>query len=264
MNKSMKVMVIFAHPDEGEIYAGGVSTLYAQQGHAVKFVSLTNGDAGHYAMTPTELATRRYQEAMHAKEILGLAAYEILDYHDGVLQNTAVIQQQVADLITDWQADIVFTFYPVQGGHNDNMTAGWIVREAARLFPNENLPVFVYMRDFHTSQFAYLSDIAIIIDAVWSTKLAGCGAHESQVLEYNPNLLGVLKEVQASQEKQTQFLFDNTYAFSHIRPDNLPALQHWYGAERAATATYVEAFEWAEFGRQVARKEVGHLFPFFD
>ena len=51
MNDGLRVMVIFAHPDEGEIYAGGISALYAQQGHAVKFISLTNGDAGHFAMT---------------------------------------------------------------------------------------------------------------------------------------------------------------------------------------------------------------------
>ena len=45
-------MVIFAHPDEGEIYAGGITALYTQLGHEVKFMSLTNGDAGHYAMKP--------------------------------------------------------------------------------------------------------------------------------------------------------------------------------------------------------------------
>ena len=199
---------------------------------------------------------------MRAKEILGLAAYDVLDYHDGQLQNTAVIQQQVANLITKWQADIVFTFYPAAGGHNDNMTAGWIVRDAANLLSQEQLPVFVYMRDFHTSQFAYISDIAVIIDDVWPTKLAGCGAHESQLLEYNPNLMGMLDEVQASQEKQDEFLFENTYAFSHKRPDNMFALQHWYGAEQAAQAKYVEAFEWAEFGRQVTMDEARKLFPF--
>ena len=262
MAEHLKVMVIFAHPDEGEIYAGGVSALYAQQGHAVKFVSLTNGDAGHYEMAPAALAARRYQEAMRAQEILGLTAYDVLDYHDGQLQNTAVIQQQVADLIIGWQADIVFTFYPAAGGHNDNMTAGWIVRDAVHLLPNDKLPVFIYMRDFHTSQFAYLSDIAVIIDEVWPMKLAACGAHESQVLEYNPNLIGVLDEVQTSEEKQIQFLFENTYAFSHVRPDNLFALQHGYGAEHAAQATYVEAFEWAEFGRQVNMEEAKGLFPF--
>ena len=79
-------MVIFAHPDEGEIYVGGTSALYTEMGCQVKFMSLTNGDAGHYSMEPEDLAKRRYKEAMHAKEVLGLVDYEVLDYHDGVFK----------------------------------------------------------------------------------------------------------------------------------------------------------------------------------
>ena len=60
----LKVMMIFAHPDEGEIYTGGTAILYTQMGHTVTFLSITNGDAGHYSMKPEDLAKRRYQEAM--------------------------------------------------------------------------------------------------------------------------------------------------------------------------------------------------------
>ena len=35
--RKLNVMVIFAHPDEGEIYAGGTAALYARMGHEVKF-----------------------------------------------------------------------------------------------------------------------------------------------------------------------------------------------------------------------------------
>ena len=112
----LRVMMIFAHPDEGEIYAGGITALYTNLGHEVKFMSLTNGDAGHYSMKPEDLAKRRYKEGMKAKEILGLSAYEILDYHDGILENTEEVQAKVARSIREWAADIVFTFYPAEGG----------------------------------------------------------------------------------------------------------------------------------------------------
>ena len=95
----LRVMVIFAHPDEGEIYAGGVTALYTQLGHEVKFMSLTNGDAGHFSMNPEDLAKRRYKEAMKAKEILGLSEYEILDYHDGVLKNEEEVREKVISSI---------------------------------------------------------------------------------------------------------------------------------------------------------------------
>ena len=74
-------------------------------------MSLTNGDAGHYSMKPEDLAERRYKEALNSKEILGLSAYEIPDYHDGILENTEEVKEKVAKSIREWDADIVFTFY---------------------------------------------------------------------------------------------------------------------------------------------------------
>lgn len=257
----LHVLVIFAHPDEGEIYAGGVSALYTKLGHEVKFMSLTNGDAGHFSMEAEDLAKRRFKEGMKAKEILGLSEYEILDYHDGVLKNEKEVREKVIKSINGWNADIVFTFYPALGGHNDNMTAGWIVREASRQLDPDKMPVFIYMRDFHTVSFSYIPDIAIDIDEVWETKLASCGAHESQVVEYNPEAEGVLEEVLASRKKQDDFLFHNTSPFSLVRPDNLLTLEKWYGKEYAENVGFVEEFEIAEYGRQISDLEVYELFP---
>jgi len=258
---TLKVIVIFAHPDEGEIYAGGVTALYTQLGHEVKFMSLTNGDAGHYLMKPEDLAKRRLKEAMNAKDILSLSEYEVLDYHDGILENTDEIRKTVARSIRDWEADIVFTFYPAKGGHNDNMTAGWIVREASSLLDQDKMPVFIYMRDFHTASFSYIPDFAIAIDEVWKTKLASCGAHESQVIEYNPQMEGVLDQVLASKDIQKDFLFHNTVPFSIVRPDNYLALEKWYGMEMAKEVSYVEEFEVAEHGTQMTEEDVLRLFP---
>ena len=55
--------------------------------------------------------------------------------------------------------------------------------------------------------------------------------HHRRSSSYNPNLEGVLGEVQASKERQRQFLFNNTYAFSRVTPDILLALEKWYGRE---------------------------------
>lgn len=257
----LKVMMVFAHPDEGEVYAGGITALYTQSGHEVKYVSLTNGDAGHFSMKPEALAQRRYQEAMHAKEILRLSEYDVLNNHDGELKNTVANQHEVASRIDKWDADIVFTFYPAAGGHNDNMTAGYIVRDAVRFLKSEKLPVFMYVRDFHTSSFSYLPDIAIVIDKVWDLKLRGLGAHTSQVLEYNPYVMGTYDKVQASKKLQDEYLYTNAYDWSHLTPEILVTLQYWYGMSKANQAKYVEAYEFAEFGRQVTKEEVKVLFP---
>src|SRR5258707_11189308 len=44
----LRVLVFGAHPDDCDFTAGGVAALYARQGHQVLFISVTNGDAGHY------------------------------------------------------------------------------------------------------------------------------------------------------------------------------------------------------------------------
>jgi LmbE family N-acetylglucosaminyl deacetylase len=216
-NQKINVLVIFAHPDEGEIYAGGIAAIYSRLGHNVKFLSLTNGDAGHWSMNPDSLAKRRYREAMHARQILGLADYEILDYHDGKLKNSAEIQKIVAGRIEKWKSDLVLLYYPIvnePGGHNDNMQAGLIVHDAASLIKMEKQPAYLYMRDYFTTGFSHIPDIAFNIEEVWDTKLLAMKAHESQVVEANPHADGILDEVLKSETKHQR-------ALNGLKPLNL-------------------------------------------
>ena len=78
----LRILIIGAHPDDPDYSAGGTAALYAQQGHIVKMVSLTNGDAGHHEEGGAPLAWRRRQEAAAAGAQLG-AEYITLDIHDG-------------------------------------------------------------------------------------------------------------------------------------------------------------------------------------
>jgi LmbE family N-acetylglucosaminyl deacetylase len=257
----LRVMMIFAHPDEGEVYTGGTAALYTKLGHQVKFMSLTNGDAGHWVEKPEVLAKRRYQEAMESKKVLNLADYEVLDYHDQYLKNTKEAQARVNKSIQAFQPDVVFTYYPAQGGHTDNMTAGYIVRDAVKDLKMDKLPVFLYVRDYHTITFSHIPDVAFPIDEVWETKLAACGAHKTQVAEAIPHEMGILDEVKANPEKQKEVINDNTYAFSKVTPGHVTAMEKWYGKGGAENSKYAEAFEVAEFGRQVSDAEMLTILP---
>lgn len=257
----LRVMMIFAHPDEGEVYTGGTAALYTKLGHEVKFMSLTNGDAGHWVEKPEVLARRRYQEAMESKKVLKLVDYEVLDYHDQYLKNTKEAQTKVIKSIQAFKPDVVFTYYPAQGGHTDNMTAGYIVRDAAKDLKMDKLPVFLYVRDYHTITFSHIPDVAFPIDEVWETKLAACGVHKTQLEEAIPHELGILDEVKANPEKQKALINDNTYAFSKVTPGHVTAMEKWYGKGSAKNIKYSEAFEVAEFGRQVSDSEIFTILP---
>ena len=44
----LRIICFGAHPDDAEYKSGGTAALWAQQGHHVKLVSVTNGDIGHW------------------------------------------------------------------------------------------------------------------------------------------------------------------------------------------------------------------------
>ncbi|MCJ7503905.1 MAG: PIG-L family deacetylase, partial [Acidobacteriia bacterium] len=74
----LRVIAFGAHPDDCDARAGGLAAKYAAAGHLVKFVSLTNGDAGHYVQGGGALAQRRRAEAAEAGSRIGIE-YEVLD-----------------------------------------------------------------------------------------------------------------------------------------------------------------------------------------
>ena len=83
----LHIICFGAHPDDCELQASGVGAMWAARGHHVKFVSVTNGDIGHWREAGGPLATRRKAEVEKAAKILGTTV-EVLDNHDGELMPT--------------------------------------------------------------------------------------------------------------------------------------------------------------------------------
>src|SRR5207245_10990171 len=80
----LRILCFGAHPDDCEIRAGGVAALWAAQGHHVKFVSVTNGDIGHWRDAGGPLAKRRKTEVEQAARLLGIST-EVLEINAGEL-----------------------------------------------------------------------------------------------------------------------------------------------------------------------------------
>src|SRR6476646_4445348 len=62
-DEPLRIIAFGAHPDDCDIRAGGVAAKWAALGHKVRFVSVTNGDAGHMSEGGGQLAMRRRKEA---------------------------------------------------------------------------------------------------------------------------------------------------------------------------------------------------------
>src|SRR5690242_19136476 len=107
----LRIICFGAHPDDCELQVGGVAAMWAAKGHHVKFVSVTNGDIGHWREAGGPLARRRTAEVERADHILGITP-EVLDIHDGELLPTLENRRTLTRLIREWGADVVMSHRP--------------------------------------------------------------------------------------------------------------------------------------------------------
>ena len=127
--KPLRVIVFGAHPDDCELSAGGTAARWVKLGYKVKFVSVTNGDIGHYQMAGAILARRRTAEVKRFAEILGIET-EVLDNHDGELLPTLDNRRTITRKIREWQADVVISPRP-NDYHPDHRYTAILVQDAA-------------------------------------------------------------------------------------------------------------------------------------
>jgi LmbE family N-acetylglucosaminyl deacetylase len=262
-----RIIVIGAHPDDCDSDAGGLAALLAEMGHAVKFVAVTNGDAGHHKIQGKALAERRYAETQEVAKRLGVA-YDVLDNHDGMLLPNLEVRLQIIRKIREWNADVVIAPRP-NDYHPDHRYTGVLVQDAAYMVAVPNIaydvpalrknPVFLYTRDNFQRPNPFRPDIAVDITSVYKKKISGLDAHVSQFYEWMPWIGHYEKEVPAGKEERFEWLmkrYEET-----IKPEFRASLVKWYGEEKAKQVKYVEAFEICEYGAQPTEEDIRRLFP---
>ena len=263
----IRVIVIGAHPDDCDGDAGGTAILWAKMGHAVKFVSVTNGDAGHHEMGGGALAKRRMAEAMEAGKRFGVE-YEVLDNHDGELTPDLKTRKEIIKLIREWNADVVITHRP-NDYHPDHRYTAMLVQDAAYMVivpnivpetpPLKENPVFLYSQDNFKKPNPFHPDIAVAIDDVIDQKIYAMSAHESQYFEWLPWTMGMLDKVPEDDKARLEFI---TQRYRGGVSDEIKeTLIKWYGDKNGLKVQYAEAFEICEFGRRPDESEILRLFP---
>ena len=269
----LRVICFGAHPDDCELKAAGVALLWASRGHHVKFVSVTNGDIGHWRDAGGPLARRRKAEVEKAARVLGIAT-EVLDIHDGELLPTLDNRRTITRLIREWKADIVMSHRP-NDYHPDHRYTGVLVQDSAYMVavpnfcpdapPLKGNPVFLFYSDSFQKPNPFQPDVVVSVDPVIEKKLDALDTLESQF--YEGGALGSADLIPADPEKQAERR--RNVRAGHAGRDQAVArryrdkLAEWYGKERADKVRHAEAFEVCEYGRHPDKKELTRLFPFF-
>lgn len=271
----LRVIVFGAHPDDAEFKAGGTGALWARRGHAVKLVSVTNGDIGHWQSAGGALAQRRRAESLAAARVLGVES-EVLDIHDGELEPTLENRRKIVRLIREWRADIVISHRPWDY-HPDHRYVGVLVQDAAFMVtvpffcPDVPAlaanPVFLYSSDGFQKPYPFRADIAVAVDDVFDQKLEAVHELISQVYEGGANgSEAYVKAVPAARDVAARkaWLRKRWEGRQGGEANRFrDALVKWYGSDLGAKVKYAEAFEICEYGRRPSEDEVRRLFPFF-
>jgi LmbE family N-acetylglucosaminyl deacetylase len=269
----LRVICFGAHPDDCELKAAGVAILWAQKGHHVKFVSVTNGDIGHWREAGGPLARRRKAEVERAARILGIST-EVLDIHDGELLPTLENRRTITRLIREWKADVVMSHRP-NDYHPDHRYTGVLVQDSAFMVavpffcpdaaPLKNNPVFLFYPDSFQKPNPFRPDVIVSTDSVIEKKLDALDTLESQF--YEGGALGSAELIPTDPSKQAERR--RAVRAGHAARDEGVArryrdqLAEWYGKDGAEKVHHAEAFEVCEYGRRPDRKELERLFPFF-
>lgn len=199
------ILAVFAHPDDAEIAAGGTLAKLAASGRDVHLLVLTNGDRGSQDRTldRRDLARIRATETAEGARVMGLASVNLLDVHDGELENTPKIRDEVVRVIRRLRPSIVVScdptawFFDGREGtttyynHSDHRTAGAIALDA--VYPGAGNPHYFPEQlteglDPHdvphvwlgwTREYNHDEDITGFLE----TKVAALAEHASQLAE---------------------------------------------------------------------------------
>ena len=268
-NKKLHIIIIGAHPDDPD-EIGGTAYKWAQAGHDVLMVSLTNGDAGHQTMDSETLAKVRREEARRAGEVIGVR-YITLDSHDGQLMPTYENRLQVIRLIREQKADIVIFPRPYDY-HPDHRYTGQLVLDAAymvtvpKILPEvpflEKNPVFLYTSDDFIHPEPFKADVCVNIDDVIEKKIDMYHQHTSQMYEWLPFNRGELDQVPATEKERRIWLGKIWESRSNAEPFREKLIEH-YGKEVGSKIKFCEAFQDSGYGTRLTEENIKYYFPFY-
>src|SRR5438094_3526333 len=108
----MRVLALFAHPDDAEFLCGGTLAQLAARGARIGIATMTAGDCGSTSLPATRITRQRKGEARRAARLIG-AAYTCLEEKDLAVFYDLRTLRKVMELVRKTRADLVLSHSPV-------------------------------------------------------------------------------------------------------------------------------------------------------
>lgn len=129
MTAPLKLMGIFAHPDDESLGNGGTFVKYAEEGVETYLITATRGERGWFGDEdkypgPEALGKTREGELRAAAKMLGISEISFLDYRDGELDQAddSEVTAKIVAHLRRVRPQVVITFDPEGAyGHPDHI-----------------------------------------------------------------------------------------------------------------------------------------------
>jgi len=177
-SKYKRPIVIAAHPDDLEAFAGG---LVFQLGNVLSVI-FSGGDRGvwspkYSAMDKSEYIQLRLKESSEAGKILGVTEIIYMGYLDRTIKPTDDNVQKILTILEKYEPDIVVSFEyrksTTLDPHPDHLAVGEITRQAVKKYMNDARFDYFLMSTL-------LPNVFVDVSGVRRVKLEALARHASQ------------------------------------------------------------------------------------
>jgi LmbE family N-acetylglucosaminyl deacetylase len=106
-------LVIVAHPDDAEFWAGGTIAAWSDAGIVTTYLVLTDGDAGGFDRTPrADIPRIRRAEQRAAADVLGVVDVRFLGWAEGTITQSPQARRELVRVIRQVRPQRLMTWSP--------------------------------------------------------------------------------------------------------------------------------------------------------
>lgn len=205
-----RILIVSAHPDDVDFGAAGSIAAWTDQGIAVSYCIVTDGDAGgsDESVSRAEMAQIRRREQTDAAAVLGVHDLHFLAHPDGRLYVTHDLRRDITRVIRQVRPQRVLCQSPVRNlervfaSHPDHLAAGEaalcaVYPDARNPFAHPELLDEEHLEPWSVAETWLMAhpqgDIWVDITDTFERKVAALQCHVSQVANRD-DLAGMLRD----------------------------------------------------------------------
>ena len=196
-----RVLVVFPHPDDADLWCSGTIAKWIGDGATVRYVLCTDGGKGTTDpnISSADLSKIRQQEQADAVESLGVQELVLLHHLDGSLEDNDEFRRELVRQIRQVQPDVVLCPEPYRKNlawHRDHRITGQVTLDAVFPCARDHLHFVELWRDeglepHKTATILFWgteqADTSIDISESLDAKIKAVAAHASQMNGRSPS-----------------------------------------------------------------------------